>query len=295
MWSSTTACADFRIGPDAGGDHDDVAVERRTVLEGEPGDLALAEHSAGELAEMDLHAHRFHGRFQDRAGGGIELHLHEMAGEVHDMDLAAVVQAAGGFQAEQAAADHGSASALLGLGDDGAAVIDGAKAEHPRLDGAIRAVDARHRRDEGAAAGRDQQLVVALPNAVRGHHDLGRSVDFADQRTGMQLDVVAFIPFQRMDEYFARVLGAAENARKQDAVVVAIGLGAEHHDVESLAAGRQRLLDGARARHSVADYNELPVRHCLLIFAITIARCLPRGPCARLPTRRPSRRGRRRP
>jgi hypothetical protein len=69
---------------------------------------------------VDLYAHRFHGRFQDRAGSGVELHLHEMAGKVHDMHLAAVVQEpAGGFQAEQAAADHGGASALPGLGNDG--------------------------------------------------------------------------------------------------------------------------------------------------------------------------------
>ena len=51
-----------------------------------------------------------------RAAGRIELHLHEMPGEVHDVDLAAVVEEpARRLEAEQAAADHGGAAALLRL------------------------------------------------------------------------------------------------------------------------------------------------------------------------------------
>ena len=113
------AQSDFRIGPDAGGDDDHVAVERGAVLEAEPGHPVLAEHFAGELLEMDVDAHRLHARSQDRAAGGVELHLHQMPGEVNDMDLAAVVEEpARRLQAQQAAADHGGASALLRLEND---------------------------------------------------------------------------------------------------------------------------------------------------------------------------------
>ena len=68
----------------------------------------------------------------------VELHLHEMAGEVNDVDLAAVIEEpARGFEAEQAAADHGGAAALLRLENDGVAVVDGAEAEHARLELAV--------------------------------------------------------------------------------------------------------------------------------------------------------------
>jgi hypothetical protein len=120
--------SDFGIGPDAGGDRDQVAVERCAVLEAEPGDPVLEEHFAGAVFEVDVDAHRLLARLQYVAAGGVELHLHEKPGEVDDMDLAAViVEPACGFQAQQAAADHGGAFALLRLENDRIAVVDGAK------------------------------------------------------------------------------------------------------------------------------------------------------------------------
>ena len=81
--------------------------------------------------------------FRMRAAGGVELLLHQMAGEMDDVHLAAVVQqAARRLEPEQAAADHGRASALLRRRDDARAVVERAKAEHAGLELAVGAVHA---------------------------------------------------------------------------------------------------------------------------------------------------------
>ena len=148
-------------------------------LKASPVTLSTPEDLGGVLLEMDVDAHRLHAGLQDRAAGGVELHFHQMPGQVNDVHLAAVVdQSARRFQAQQAAADDGGAPALLGLRNDAVAVVDGAKAEDAGLDLAVRAVHAGHRRNERAAAGRDQQLVVALADAVLGDDDLGGPIDF---------------------------------------------------------------------------------------------------------------------
>ena len=79
---------------------------------------------------MDRDAHRFHRRPQHGAAGAVELLFHQVAAEMDDVDVAAVVeQAARRFQAEQAAADHGGLRALLRVGDDAVAVVERAEGE----------------------------------------------------------------------------------------------------------------------------------------------------------------------
>ena len=93
----------------------------------------------------------------------IELLLHQMRGRVDHVHLAAVVeQAARRFQPQQAAADHRRLRLrLLRAAGDAVAVVEGAEAEDAGLAACRRLVeDACDRRDEGAAAGGDQQRVV---------------------------------------------------------------------------------------------------------------------------------------
>jgi hypothetical protein len=263
---------DLGVRLDAGGDDHHVAVERRAVLEGEAGHLAVAQNPGGQLLEMNLDAHGLHAGLEQGAADPVDLHLHEMPAEVHDVHLATVVdEATRGFESQEAAADHRGAAALLRLRHDAVAIVDAAEAEDPRPHPAVGAVHAGHGWNEGAAAGRDQQLVVALADAARGDDGLARAIDRVDPgaRAGMQLDAVLLVPVERIDENFARVLGAAENVREQDAVIVAIGLVAEHDDFElPRAAARDHLLDGARSGHAISDDNESPFRHCALLVRV---------------------------
>src|SRR5256886_12526669 len=60
-----------------------------------------------------------------------------------------------------------------------------------------------------------------------------------------------------IDEDVGRLVALGEHAGEQDAVVVAVGLVAEHGDLPALAAvPREQLLDEARARHPVADHHQ---------------------------------------
>ena len=58
-------------------------------------------------------------------------------------------------------------------------------------------------------------------------------------------------------EMSPRVVGAGQDTREQDAVVVAVRLVAEHRDVEPLAAAPgQQVFDESGAGHAVADDDE---------------------------------------
>ena len=185
MWLSTTIArstvspalqADLGIGFDAGGqDHDHVAVEQfGAVLEGEGrSTLSVLQHlrrssSRCGLTAMDADAHRSSivvARM--RAAGGVE--LHRPSGACRDGSRATSQP---WFIRPRAASSPSrpppivTAAFLLLLGASATmpvAVVDGAEGEHalPHECGRPPSVAALHRRDEGAAAGCDQQLVVS--------------------------------------------------------------------------------------------------------------------------------------
>ena len=105
------------------------------------------------------------------------------------MHLRAVVeQAARRFQAQQPAAEHGGPRHFDGVAGDFGAVVDRAEDEDAGLVAAVRQRQALHRRHEGTAAGRDQQLVVGLLRAVGARHDFGAAVDLGHAHPGMQRD-----------------------------------------------------------------------------------------------------------
>src|SRR6185436_16817133 len=66
---------------------------------------------------------------------------------------------------------------------------------------------------------------------------------------------------QRVHEDLGGLLAAVEDVAEQDAVVVAVELGAEHGDVELVGRAAEDLLDHAGPGHAVPDHDELsPVR-----------------------------------
>src|SRR5580658_10878773 len=119
---------------------------------------------------MDRDAHLLDCTLQDRTAGLVELLVHEMPAEMNDMDLAAMIdQPAGGLQPQETAADHHGTRALPGRRDDPVAIVDRPEAKDAPFQRPVRAADPGNGRDEGAAAGRDQKLVIG--------HDLAGILD----------------------------------------------------------------------------------------------------------------------
>ena len=84
---------------------------------------------------MDVKAHLLELALQHPAARGVELRLHHVRHEVDDVDLeAAVQQAAGRFEAEQAAADHRRAAHAVHEGEHAVAVVQRAEDEDAALE-----------------------------------------------------------------------------------------------------------------------------------------------------------------
>ena len=172
-----------------------------------------------------------------------------------DLDVE-VEQAAGGLQAQQAAADHRGAARPCGVVADGGAVVERAEHEDAAAVAAGLGEQAFHRRDKRRAAGGDDQLVVGLDAAVGAHHLALLPVHARHRDAGVQADVVLLVPGERVDEDVLRVVGACQDARQQDPVVVAVRLVAEDRDVEPRRVARDHLLHQPRAGHAVANHHQ---------------------------------------
>jgi hypothetical protein len=97
------------VGADAHGHHHQVGRHLAAVLEADRLDPAVvATHQLLRLrADQELHAARFQRVLQQLARHVVELALHQPGGDVHHAHRhAALHQAVGRFQAQQAAADH---------------------------------------------------------------------------------------------------------------------------------------------------------------------------------------------
>ena len=190
---------------------------------------------------------------------GIELRFHQVRHQMDDVRLEAPVQkAARGLQSQQAAADDSGASRGRCAGHDALAVVERAKHEHALLERAVLIAHVVERRNHRAAAGRNDELVVALRRSRRLHCTCFACRSIRSTRTPawsvMPLDGV---PRERIDEDVVRLVAAREHAREQDAVVVAARLVAEDRDFEPIAAAaREQIVDEPRPRHAVADDDE---------------------------------------
>ena len=255
--------ADLGIRPDARGDDDEIAGKLAAVLEPKTRDFIVARHFGGGLADMNVDVHALDRLLQNATAGIVELHLHQMAGEVDDMRFTAEDHhAARGFEPQQAAADGHRHPALPRVIDDGAAVIEASIAEDARLELSIVHPNAFDGRNERAAARRDEKLVIGLADAALGGDDPRGTVDLVDPLPRMKRDPMVRIPVERVDQDFIRRLRPVEDVRQHDPIVIAIRFVPKHHDVEKIgAAARKDLFDRAGARHSVSDDNEFLLGH----------------------------------
>ena len=104
----------------------------------------------------------------------------------------------------------------------------------PGLNRPSAAAQALDRRHEGAAAGGDDQLVVGRRRGRRRRRPCrALAVDARDARARVQGHAVLGVPVERVDEDVLGVVGAGQDAREEDAVVVAVRLVAEHRRCRS--------------------------------------------------------------
>ena len=171
-------------------------------------------------------------------------------GDVH----AAQAQAVGSLQPEQAGADHHRVFMVGRGGDHRLGVGDVAVGNHAGQ------VLARHRQDEGGRAGGQQQAVVGHRQIVGDDQALD-TVDLGHLLAGMQRDAVVPVPVEVVQHDVGQRHLAGQHGRKQDAVVIAVRLGAEHRDVVEIRGELQQLLHGADAGHAVADDDEFLFVH----------------------------------
>src|SRR5581483_8156543 len=68
--------------------------------------------------------------------------------------------------------------------------------------------------------------------------------------------MILCIPGKGVEKSFFYFLRPIEDVREQDAIIVAIGLRAEHGDRETVGIAQQDLLDNTRTCHAVADHNQ---------------------------------------
>ncbi len=249
---------EFDIRPDTDRHHDQVGGQLATVVENHTLRTVLADNLLRLALHDELDAALDERLFEHLRRRGIELPFHQRVEHVHDRDLHALLeQAVGGLQAQQAAADHDGVPVAFGGREHGFNIVDVAKADHARQ------VMPRHGQDEGVGAGGDEQPVVVRGRAVVGDDAPPDTVNVGNRLAGLQPDAALGIPRPVVEHDFRQRLLAGQHRRQQDAVVVAVRLGAEHGDVVKLGRDRQQLLDGAHARHAVTDqYQSLSFHGC---------------------------------
>jgi hypothetical protein len=217
-----------------------------------------AEQRLGLLLQQELEAARFQRCLQHVGGNLVQLAFHQPGHQMHHGDIhAAQLEAVGGFQAEQAAADHHRVLVRGGGGDHLVGVLDVAIADHAGQ------VVAGHGQHEGRGTGGEQQAVVLFLGAIAGDHLARDAVDLRHQFADMQADAVVGIPAERIEDDVVDGHLARQHRREQDAVVVGVRLGAEHGDVVEVGRELQQVLHGAHAGHAVADHYQFLLLHCV--------------------------------
>lgn len=250
--------ASFGIGADAGGHYHQVGGNHVAVVElhGTDPAAAVVHQFLGLGVQAEADAAGFQRALQEFAGGAVQLAFQQPVGEVHDGHVhAALLEAVGRLQAEQAAADHHRVAVGPGAVDHGLGVGDVAVADH-----ALQAI-AGYRQDEGDRAGGQQQAVVLGLAAVRGDHPAADPVDLHHLAVEEELDAVFRIPVEVVEDDFLEGLLAGQHRGQQDAVVVGMGLGAEHRDVVEVRVELEQFFQGTDPGHAVADHHQLDLLH----------------------------------
>ena len=208
-----------------------------------PVDVRVAEDFLRARAGQRRDAHLLDRLAEHLPAGLVELHAHQPRGHLDHRDRDVVRhQPLRGFEAEQPAADDDRGLAVLRVLGDVAAVVERAEHEH--------AVQRRagDRRDERLAAGGEDEVVVGHRRRRPRERSSRRGRSRVTRLPGVERDAVLFVPRERVEEDFLRVLRAVEHVRQQDAVVVAVRLVAEDGDVEAVRVDTRARLRGAAPR-----------------------------------------------
>ena len=248
------------IGADANGHADQVGRDFTAVLEAKSGDaLAIRAAAADQFlrlcADQKLHAALGQRLLQQLAGRLVQLALHQRGHDMHHGDIhAALHQAVGRLQAEQAAADDHRMLVHQGRVDHGLGVGNVAVGQHALQ------ILAGNRQDERVRAGGHHQPVVlgakGFPQGIAGVHHAARPVHARHRPAGMQRDAVVRVPGPVVQHDFAQRLLACQHRREQDAVVVGMWLGAKHGDLVKLGRNFQQLFERTHAGHAIANHHQ---------------------------------------
>src|SRR2546426_9831539 len=85
--SSDLLARQLDVGPDASGDHHQVAGQVAPLFESHAGDSLLPEDLLRVPAQVHAEAHLLELGLKQRAAARVELHLHQVAHQVNDMNL----------------------------------------------------------------------------------------------------------------------------------------------------------------------------------------------------------------
>ncbi len=246
------------VGANADRHHDEIGRNPAAVLEFHRGNAArlARDEGFGLLFEKKPQTLRFERSLQHSGSHLVELALHEPGHEVHDRHVhAACLEPVRRLEPEQPAADHHRAPVArrgldhrIGVGD--VAIRDDA-----------RQVLAGNRKDHRAGARGEDQAVVGLARAVRGDHLAPHAVDPRHRLAPVQPDAVLGVPVEAVQHDVLELHLACEHRRKQDPVVVRMGLGAEDGDLVETGREREQFLERAHARHAVADHHQFHLVH----------------------------------
>ncbi len=188
---------------------------------------------------------------QGRTAGVIDLRRHQPGRHLDDVGVEAeLVQRVRGFEAEQAAADHGAGRRRGRRLPDRLEVLDGA------VDEAAGQVVAGHGRDEWRGTGGEHQVVVGQHLAVLEPDRPGVGVEAGDGGAQDEPDPRVVVLAAGKER---KGVGAdLEVRRERHPVVGGPPLLPDDHDVVGLGeAALDRGLDEAVADHAVADDDEL--------------------------------------
>jgi hypothetical protein len=251
-----------RVGADAHGHHHQVGRQLGAVLEADRlhAAVVVAHQFLRLRADQELHAALFQRSLQQLARHVVELAFHEPGRHVHHAHRhAALHQAVGRFQPEQAAADDHGVLVFGGRVDHGLGVGDVAVGEHA---GQVLAGNWQH---EGVGAGgHDEPVVGRLDHAalaVAGAHDALDAVHLGHGLARVQRDAMLGVPGPVVEHDLVQRLLAREHWREQDAVVVRVRLAAEDRDVVEVRGDLEQLFERAHTGHAVADHHQLGFFH----------------------------------
>ncbi len=165
-------------------------------------------------------------------------------------------QGVGGFQTEQAAADHHAGAGPL------AGVLNGGQILQGAVNEAALPLPAGNGGHKGHRAGSQHQAVVGQYGAGGGSQGAGGAVDGGDRLVQAQCDAVVAIPLGAGHQQLIGRL-AAEDLGQVHPVVGGVLFGAEHCDVVPVRAVLlHQLLQQMVSYHAVTNDDQFLFHHC---------------------------------